>query len=109
MSINWDDPAERLRLIEEVGYQRYSELLRDHFYKYSMRSWRVARLSRFIDKHPVIFFIVLTFLLFVIPGELDDYRSASKKEWGSKWENNTKTTVYEFNGPFCSFIRWVEK
>jgi hypothetical protein len=36
MSINWDDPAERLRLIEEVGYQRYSELLRDHFYKYSM-------------------------------------------------------------------------
>jgi hypothetical protein len=109
MSINWDDPAERLRLIEEVGYQRYSELLRDHFYKYSMRSSWLKKLSTFLDKHPVIFLVALTFFLFMLSGAVSDYSRACKKEWGSKRENNTKITVYEFNGIFCAFVRWIDK
>jgi len=38
-------------------------------------------------------------------GGIEEYGRARKKEWGSKWENNLKITVYEFNGIFCSFVR----
>ena len=63
------------------------------------------RFSKFIDKHPIIFSIVLTFLLAMLWGGIEEYGRARKKEWGSKWENNLKITVYEFNGIFCSFVR----
>jgi len=42
-------------------------------------------------------------------GGVEEYSRACKKEWGSKWENNTKITVYEFNGMFCAFVRWIDK
>ena len=45
----------------------------------------------------------------MLSGGVEDYSRACKKEWGSKWENNTKITVYEFNGPFCAFVRWIDK
>jgi hypothetical protein len=67
---------------------------------------RKRKISRYIDKHPVVFGIVLTFLLVMLLGGIEEYSRACKKEWGSKWEGNTKITVYEFNGIFCSFIRW---
>jgi hypothetical protein len=76
-----------------------------------MRSWWLAekRLSGFIEKHPVIFSVVLTFFLIMLLGGVEEYSRACKKEWGSKWENNTKITVYEFNGIFCAFIRRIDK
>jgi hypothetical protein len=55
------------------------------------------------------FFCALTFFLIMLSGGVEDYSRACKKEWGSKWENNTKITVYEFNGPFCAFVRWIDK
>ena len=63
------------------------------------------RFLRFIDKHPVIFCVVLIFLLNILSGGVEEYSLACKKEWGSKWEGNTKIMMYEFNGIFCSFIR----
>jgi hypothetical protein len=66
------------------------------------------RVSGFIERHPVIFFSVLTFFVIMLWGGVEEYSRACKKEWGSKWENNTKITVYEFNGMFCAFIRWIE-
>jgi hypothetical protein len=76
-----------------------------------MRSWWVSkkRLSTFIEKHPVIFCIVLAFLLIMLRGAVEDYSRACRKEWGSQWENNTKIAVYEFNGMFCAFVRWIDK
>ena len=70
---------------------------------------RKQKISRYIDKHPVIFCIVLTFLLTMLLGAVEEYSRACKKEWGSKWENNTRITVYEFNGMFCAFVRWIDK
>jgi hypothetical protein len=69
---------------------------------------RKQRISGYIDKHPVVFCIVLTLLLIMLLGGVEEYSRACKKEWGSKWENNTKITVYEFNGLFCSFVRWID-
>ena len=74
-----------------------------------MRSSWLKKLSTFLDKHPVIFFVALTFFLMMLSGAVSDYSRACKKEWGSKWENNTKITVYEFNGIFCVFVRWIDK
>jgi len=76
-----------------------------------MRSWwlRKKRLSTFIEKHPVIFCVVLTFFVIMLLGGVEEYSRACKKEWGSKWEGNTKITVYEFNGMFCAFVRWIDK
>jgi hypothetical protein len=76
-----------------------------------MRSWSLIkkRLLAFIEKHPVIFCIVLAFLLIMLWGAIEDYSRGCKKEWGSKWENNTKITVYEFNGMFRAFVRWIDK
>jgi len=76
-----------------------------------MRSWSLIkkRLSIFIEKHPVIFCMVLIFLLSMLLGGFEEFSRACKKEWGSKWENNTKITVYEFNGMFCAFVRWIDK
>jgi hypothetical protein len=42
-------------------------------------------------------------------GAIEDYSRGCRKEWGSKWENNTKITVYEFNGMFRAFVRWIDK
>jgi len=33
MTINWDDPAERLALIERVGADEYNRLAQEHFRK----------------------------------------------------------------------------
>jgi len=76
-----------------------------------MRSWWLAkkRLSKFVEKHPIIFFSLLTICLVMLLGGVEDYSRACKKEWGTKWENNTKITVYEFNGIFCAFVRWIDK
>jgi hypothetical protein len=63
--------------------------------------------SAFIEKHPVIFCVVLAFFFIVLWNAVEEYSRACRKEWGSKWENNTKITVYEFNGPFCAFVRWI--
>jgi hypothetical protein len=65
--------------------------------------------SKFNQKQPNNFFCALTFFLIMLSGGVEDYSRACKKEWGSKWENNTKITVYEFNGPFCAFVRWIDK
>ena len=69
---------------------------------------RKQKISRYIDKHPVVFCIVLIFILIMLLGGFEEYSRACKIEWGSKWEGNTKITVYEFNGPFCSIIRWID-
>ena len=75
-----------------------------------MRSWWLIKkkLSIFIEKHPVIFCVILTFFLIMLSGSVEEYSRACKREWGSKWEGNEKITVYEFNGMFCSFVRWIE-
>ena len=31
MSIDWDDPVARLRLVESVGTDRYNEMIQQHF------------------------------------------------------------------------------
>ena len=54
------------------------------------------RFSAFIEKHPVIFCVVLAFFFIVLWNAVEEYSRACRKEWGSKWENNTKITVYEF-------------
>ena len=73
----------------------------------SIMAIRKRKISRYIDKHPVVFGIILTFLLIMLLGGVEEYNRACRKEWGTKWEGNTKITVYEFNGVFCSFIRWI--
>jgi len=65
-------------------------------------------ISKFIDKHPVIFWTVVLLFLIMLLNAVEEYSRACKKEWGSKWEGNEKITVYEFNGVFCSFIRWIK-
>jgi hypothetical protein len=82
--------------------------VRQYCYKYFIGSWWLKRLSTFIKKHPVIFCVTLTFFLIMLSGAIEDYSHACKKEWGSKWENNTRITVYEFNGMFCAFVRWID-
>jgi hypothetical protein len=57
----------------------------------------------------ILFVFIATFSLLMLSGAVSDYNRACAKEWGSKWENNTKITVYEFNGPFCAFVRWIDK
>jgi hypothetical protein len=69
-------------------------------------AFKKQKISRYIEKHPVLFCVVLTVLLLL--GGVEEYSRARKKEWGSKWEGNTKITVYEFNGPLCSIIRWID-
>jgi hypothetical protein len=58
----------------------------------------------------ILFVFIATFFLLMLSSAVSDYNRACTKEWGSKWENNTKiTVVYEFNGPFCAFVRWIDK
>jgi hypothetical protein len=95
MSINWDESAQRVARRHQGQARRARPAA-------SMRSWWLVKkkLSTFFDKHPVIFFVALTFFLLMLSGAVGDYSRACKKEWGSKWENN---------GPFCAFVRWIDK
>jgi hypothetical protein len=64
-------------------------------------------ISKFIEKHPVVFWTVGLLFLIVLLDAVEEYSRACKKEWGSRWEANQKITVYEFNGPFCALIRFL--
>jgi hypothetical protein len=50
----------------------------------------------------ILFVFIATFFLLMLSGAVSDYNRACTKEWGS-------ITVYEFNGPFCAFVRWIDK
>jgi len=65
-------------------------------------------ISKFIDKHPVIFWTIVLLFLIMSLNAVEEYSRACRKEWGSRWEGSEKITVYEFNGVFCSFIRWLK-
>jgi len=51
-------------------------------------------ISKFIDKHPVIFWTVVLLFLIMLLNALEESGRACKKEWGSKWEGNEKITVF---------------
>jgi len=64
-------------------------------------------ISKFIDKHPFVFWSAAFLILFVLVNLLADYSRECKRVWGTRWEGTTKQTVYEFNGPFCALIRYL--
>ena len=65
-------------------------------------------ISKFIDKHPVVFYSAAFLILIVLVNLLGDYSRECKRVWGTRWEGSEKITVYEFNGIFCSFVRWLK-